>query len=141
MWYDKLVDVVDSLVQLFKYSWEFLASLGALILPVVPLLLWVGFWTFAVDWVKLRSFLLKGGWISLVLISLVAMLVWGMVAPPEDGFHYILGKQLTNFVGKFVYVTGLVCIMLLCGSVQLAGVFGNCCPPKPPESLEGDEGH
>lgn len=133
--------LIESLVNLFSALWQLLGSVGALILPLVPLLMWIGFWTFAVDWVKLRSFLLKGGWISLVLLSLVAMLVWGVVAPPEDGFHYILGKQLSNFVGKFVYVTGLVCIMLLSGAVQLAGVFGSCCPPKPPESLEGDEGH
>ena len=134
-----LQSLVDSLVQLFLAVWAVFASVGELILPVVPLLLWVGFWTFAVDWVKLRAFLLKGGGAGLVLLSLVAVLVWGMVAPPEDGFHYILGKQLTNFVGKFVYVSGLVCIMLLSGAVQLAGVFGDRCPPKPPESL--DSGH
>jgi len=136
-----MLNLIDSLKHLFLALWELLASIGYLILPVVPLLLWIAFWTFAVDWVKLRAFLLKGGWISLVLLALVAVLVWGMVAPPEDGFHYILGKQLSNFVGKFVYVTGLVCIMLLSGAVQLAGVFGECCPPKPPESLEGDDGH
>lgn len=133
--------LIESIINLLGAIWELLGSVGALILPVVPLLLWVGFWTFAVDWVKLRAFFLKGSWIGLVLLSLVAMLVWGMAAPPEDGFHYILGKQLTNFVGKFVYVTGLVCIMLLSGAVQLAGVFGGCFPPKPPESLDNDSGH
>lgn len=133
--------LIDSIINFLGALWDLLGSVGALILPIVPLLLWVGFWTFAVDWVKLRAFLLKGGGVGLVLLSLVAMLVWGMVAPPEDGFHYILGKQLTNFVGKFVYVTGLVCIMLLSGAVQLAGVFGECCPPKPPESLDSDSGH
>lgn len=133
--------LLESLIQLFWAVWSVFASVGSLILPIVPLLLWVGFWTFAVDWVKLRAFFLKGGWIGLMLLSLVAVLVWGVVAPPADGAHYILGKQLSNFVGKTVYVTGLVCIMLLSGSVQLAGVFGKQGGPKPPESLEGDSAH
>ncbi|MBD3675976.1 MAG: hypothetical protein HUJ26_20900 [Planctomycetaceae bacterium] len=133
--------LLESLIQLFWAVWSVLASIGLLILPVVPLLLWVGFWTFAVDWVKLRGFFIKGGWIGLLLLSLMAVLVWGVVAPPADGAHYILGKELSNFVGKTVYVTGLVCIMLLSGSVQLAGVFGKQGAPQPPDSLEGDSGH
>jgi hypothetical protein len=133
--------LIESLIQLFWAVWSVLGSVGMLLLPVVPLLMWVGFWTFAVDWTKLRSFFLKGGWIGLMLLSLVAVLVWGVVAPPADGAHYILGKQLSNFVGKTVYVTGLVCIMLLSGSVQLAGVFGKAGGPTPPESLEGDAAH
>jgi hypothetical protein len=133
--------LIESLIQLFWAVWEVLSSVGYLLLPVVPLLMWVGFWTFAVDWTKLRSFFLKGGWMGLMLLSLMAVLVWGVVSPPADGAHFILGKQLSNFVGKTVYVTGLVCIMLLSGSVQLAGVFGKAGGPKPPESLEGDAAH
>lgn len=133
--------LIDSFLELFWAVLGFCTSIGGIILPVVPLLLWVGFWTFAVDWTKLRTFFLKGGCVGLVLIGLIAILVWGVVAPPADGFHYMFGRQLSNFVGKTVYVTGLICLMLLSGSVQLAGVFPNCCPPQPPESLEGDSGH
>ena len=44
-----------------------------------------------------------------------------------DRFHPMLGMRLSNFVGKTVYVTTLICIMLLCGSVQLAGCCAFCC--------------
>jgi hypothetical protein len=40
-----------------------------------------------------------------------------------QAYHYLLGLRVSNFVGKTVYVTGLICIMFLCGSVQLGG----CC--------------
>jgi hypothetical protein len=133
--------LLDSFLQLFWAVWGLCASVGNILLPLVPLLLWIGFWMFAVDWARLRTFFLKGGWIGLVLLGVTAVLVWGMAAPPADGFHYMFGRALSNFVGKTVYVTGLICLMLLSGSVQLAGVFPNCCPPKPPDSLEGDSHH
>ena len=35
--------------------------------------IWIGFWMFAVDWTKLRRFMLEGGVVGVVLIALV---VW-----------------------------------------------------------------
>lgn len=133
--------LLDSLIQLFWAVWGLFASLGELLLPVVPLLIWISIWLFAVNWTKLRGFLLKGGWVGLLLTGLMAVLVWGVVAPPADGHHYILGRQLSNFVGKTVYVTGLICIMLLSGAVQLAGVFGDKFPPPEPEPEQGHASH
>lgn len=131
--------VLDSVIQLFWALFELAGSIGGLVLPLTPLVLWVAFWMFAVDWVALRSFLHKGGWVGLVLLAFAAILVWGCVAPPADGSHYVLGRTLDNFIGKTVYVTGLLCIMLLSGAVQLAGVVG----PYPPkiEEPEPDTHH
>jgi hypothetical protein len=46
-----------------------------------------------------------------------------------------VGLSLSNYVGKTVYVTALVCIMFLCGSVQLSGCCAACC------RFEEDEPH
>ncbi len=108
---------------------------------MLPLLAWLAFWLFAVNWVKLRAVLLSGGWIGLALFGLVAILAWGLIAPPADGHHYFFGLTLSNFVMKTVYVTGLISIMLLCGSVQLSGACGSwACFPEPKEEDDHD-GH
>ncbi|MBW3543742.1 MAG: hypothetical protein KY476_26135 [Planctomycetes bacterium] len=48
-----------------------------------------------------------------------------------DTYHRLLGLKVSNYVGKTVYVTALICIMLLCGSVQLAGCCRVTDPPQP----------
>ncbi|QDU37860.1 hypothetical protein Mal4_21770 [Maioricimonas rarisocia] len=111
-----VVAVVDLLVTLASTLW-----------PWAPLIAWIAFWTLAVDWVKLRSILWSGGIIGVLLIALVAVLVWGCVAPPADGSHFLFGLQVSNFVGKFVYVTGLLVIVFLCGAVQLSGCCDRYC--------------
>jgi hypothetical protein len=103
------VDVLNAVFQLLK------PHLGL----YLGLALWIIFCTGALNWVRLRRIILSGGWVGLLLIGLVAILVWGSIAPPEGGMHYILGAPIPNFYGKMVYVTGLICIMLLSGSVQL----------------------
>ena len=105
------VDVVTSFFELFEPH----AGL------YIALILWIAFWIGAVNWVRLRIILLDGAWIGILLIGFMAVLVWGCIAPPAEGIHSILGLHVSNFVGKTVYVTGLICIMFLCGSIQLAG--------------------
>ncbi len=119
--------LLESFLQTLGALLNLLYSLGALLLPWTPLAAWIGFWLFGVNWQKLRDVLLAGGWIGVLLIGLVMILVWGSVAPPADGMHRIQGLELSNYVGKTVYVTTLFCIMFLCGSVQLSGCCANCC--------------
>ncbi|MEW4526867.1 MAG: hypothetical protein ACF8PG_15000 [Maioricimonas sp. JB045] len=114
---------------------ELLVTLADTLWPWAPLIAWIAFWTLAVDWVKLRSVLWSGGIIGVLLIALTAVLVWGAVAPPADGAHYLFGLKVGNFVGKFVYVTGLLVIVFLCGAVQLSG----CCDRYCTFSREADE--
>lgn len=63
---------------------------------------------------------LQGGWIAVVLLGLVMVLIWGTVDPVPT--HEIFKLSLSNFVGKTVFVTGLLVAMFACGSLQLA-----CC--------------
>jgi hypothetical protein len=120
-------DLFLNLQDLVLALWGLLTSVIWLLLPWLPLAAWVAFWMFAVNWVKLRAIMVQGGWIGILLIGIVMILIWGVVAPPADGFHYMLGLKLSNFVGKTVYVTALFVIMFLCGSVQLTGCCASCC--------------
>lgn len=108
--------------------WDVTASLLMLVAPWLPLVAWIAFWLFAVNWVKFRAVLLSGAWTGVMFLGLMIVLVWGTVSPPPDGVHYLLGLTLSNFVGKTVYVTVLFCIMFLCGSIQLAGYPCSCFP-------------
>lgn len=122
-----MIDLLFSLKTLLDAVLDVLVSLGGVVWPLLPLLTWIGFWLFAVNWVRYRQVLLSGGWVGVVLIGLMTILIWGAIAPPPGGAHHILGLSLSNYVGKTVYVTSLFVIMLLCGSVQLSGACGNCC--------------
>lgn len=131
---DALLELIHSLIELLLAVGMVLAALVRLLLPWMPLAAWIVFWLFGVNWVKLREVMLGGGWIGVVLIGLVMALAWGVIAPPAESAHYILGLKLSNFVGKIVYVTALFCIMYLCGAVQLSGCCSSCC------RFESDEG-
>jgi hypothetical protein len=121
--------LLQALGQLIAVLWDLVTIVGRLTVPYLPLAAWIVFWLFAVNWAKLWPVLRwrSGGWVGLVLIGLLAVLVWGTVSPPEAGTHSFLGLNVSNYVGKTAYVTMLICIMLLCGSIQLSGLLGDCC--------------
>ncbi len=130
-----------SLQKLLTAGWEVGISLFALLIPWTPLIAWVAFWLLAVNWEKLYPVLAKGAVIGVVLIGLMTALVWGLIAPPPDGVHYLFGLRPSNFVGKGIYVTMLMTIMALCGSVQLSGAFGSLFPEDVPDEHHGDDHH
>lgn len=122
---DAVLELFQSLVDVF---WSLLAVVVALvrvIIPWLPLLLWIAFWSLAVNWVKAFDVLRKGGFIGVLLMMFMAVLVWGAVAPPIEGSHVLFGLNVSNYAGKFIYVTMLTCIALLCGSAQMSGTFGS----------------
>jgi hypothetical protein len=133
--------VLQNLIELCRDLALLGLSIGRVLLPLLPLAAWVAYWMFAVNWTKLRSALLQGGWVGLVLLGFLAVLVWGTVAPPPAGAHQFFGLTLGNFVGKTVYVTALICVMLLCGSVQLSGACGSLCQFEEPAEDEGHAPH
>lgn len=133
--------LVESLLQLCTALGGLIVALGAVLLPFLPLAAWIAYWMFGVNWTKLRSVLLSGGWIGLLLLGGAAVLVWGTVAPPPAGAHHFLGLTVGNFVGKTVLVTTLVCIMFLCGSVQLSGFCGSLCKFEEPALEPAHHGH
>jgi len=139
---DALIDLFWSLVDVVWSLLSVVVNLARVILPWLPLLAWIGFWTFAVNWAKAFPILRKGGMAGVILMMFVAVLVWGAVAPPVDGKHVMLGLSVSNYAGKFIYVTMLTCIALLCGSAQLSGAFGQLCEfPEEPAEDDHDHGH
>lgn len=133
--------LLDSLIQLLVALWDVVISLIGVIVPWLPLIAWIAFWLCAVDWTRLRVQLLKGGWIGLLLIAVVSIVCWWAIAPPVDGSHYILGLKLSNIVGKTVYVTFLVSIMFICGSLQLSGALPQCCRYAQQPEAEAEHAH
>jgi len=134
-------NLLNRLLELIIAVWNVVESLFHLILPWTPLVAWVAFWLLAVNWVKFRAVLLKGGWTGLAFIGLIMIMIWGLIAPPVDGAHHVFGLSLSNFVGKTVYVTALFSIMFLCGSVQLSGVCGSLICFKHEAEEPADHGH
>lgn len=133
--------LLASLVEVAIAVWGLLLAILAVVSPWTPLLMWLAFWLFAVDWSRLWPVLARGGLIGVVLIGLMMTLIWGSIAPPTGGSHFILGLTLSNFVGKFVYVTALLVMMLLCGSAQLSGACGSWANFNEPELPEDDHAH
>ena len=140
---DALFDLFSSLINVLWSLLDVVVNLVRVILPWLPLLAWVGFWTFAVNWAKAFPILRRGGFIGILLLMFVTVIVWGAVAPPVNGKHLMLGLSVSNYAGKFIYVTMLTCIALLCGSAQLSGAFGRLgeFPEEPAEDDHGHHGH
>lgn len=134
-----MLDVLSNVLLLLTAVWGLVIAVAALIVPWTPLIAWLSFWLYAVNWVKLRAVMIQGGWIGVLFFGFMMILIWGVVAPPPDGLHYLLGLKLSNFVGKTVYVTALLSIMFLCGSVQLSGGCGRWA--WFPEPVAGDDAH
>lgn len=135
--------LIESLKIFLVSGWEVLINLLVLLVPWTPLIAWVAFWLLAVNWEKLYPILAKGGVIAVLLIGLMAILIWGLIAPPPDGVHHLFGLKPSNFVGKTVYVTMLMTIMALCGTVQLSGACGSLVyfPDEQPDEDLQDHGH
>lgn len=138
-----MLELIYNLQTLLVASWNVIVSLLALVLPWTPLIGWVAFWLLAVNWVKLREVIVQGGWVGILLMGLMMIVVWGVVAPPATGYHHLFGLSVSNFVGKTVYVTALLTIMFLCGSVQLSGACGSLAqfPEDVPDDGHGDHSH
>ncbi len=124
-----------SLFDLFQALWLVLVALLTILAPWTPLIAWLAFCLFAINWVRVWPDIARGGWIGLVLIGLVAAVVWAVIAPPAGGSHFFFGLTVSNFVGKLVYVTSILVMMFMCGSVQLSGACGEWAHfPDAPES-------
>ena len=122
---DAVIDLLQSLVNVFWSLLDVVIALVKVVVPWLPLLAWIAFWSLAVNWVRTFDILRRGGFIGVLLMMFMAVIVWGAVAPPIEGTHSLFGLTVSNYAGKFIYVTMLTCIALLCGSVQMSGTFGS----------------
>lgn len=132
--------LLEAITRFGSSFWELLVAILAVLAPWTPLAAWIVFWLFAVNWVKLRESLAKGGWVGLVLIGAIMVLVWGNIAPGNGSFDFF-GLRVSNFVEKTVYVTGLFVMMFLAGALQLSGFCAACCQFEEPVLIAESHGH
>jgi hypothetical protein len=130
----------QSLLNFLSAGWEVVISLIFIVAPWSPLIAWIVFWLFAVNWEKLYLVATKGALYGVILIGLMMILVWGLISPPPAGYHNMIGLHVGNFVGKTIYVTMLFAMALMCGSVQLSGALGSLAH-FPDEEEHSDGGH
>lgn len=133
-------NLVDKISLVGSSFWELLVAMLAVLAPWTPLAAWIVFWLFAVNWVRLRETLAKGGWVGVVLIGAIMVLVWGNIAPGTGGFDFF-GLRVSNFVEKTVYVSGLFVMMFLAGALQLSGFCAACCQFEEPILIAETHGH
>ena len=138
---DAVFELFHSLINVFWSLLDVVVALVRVLLPWLPLLAWIAYWSLAVNWVKAFDILCRGGFIGVLLMMFVAVIVWGAVAPPVDGSHTVFGLTVSNYAGKFIYVTMLTCIALLCGSVQMSGTFGSLIDFSSEDEGANDHGH
>lgn len=123
---DAVIELLESLINVIASLRDVVMALVRVILPWLPLLAWIGYWSLCVNWVKAHDIIWRrGGFIGVVLLMFIATLVWGSVSPPIEGTHTLFFLTVSNYVGKFAFVTMLTCIAFICGSVQMSGTFGS----------------
>ena len=122
---DAVIELLQSLLNVVTSLIDVVMALVRVILPWLPLLAWIAYWSLCVNWVKAFDVLRRGGFVGVLLLLFMTVLVWGAVAPPVDGAHSLFGLTVSNYPGKFIYVAMLTCIAVLCGSVQMSGTFGS----------------
>lgn len=135
------MELVQSLLNVIMAITSFVMVLSKTLFPWLPLGLWIAFWLFAVNWRQLYPVLSRGACIGAGLLSLLIVFVWCTLAEPSGGTHHLAGLQVSNSVGKFVYVSNLIIIAMFCGSVQLAGTFGRWCQFVPPAPSDDQKEH
>jgi hypothetical protein len=118
-------DIIQSLVQLVTTLFQLLMEVGGLALENALLIVWVAWWLWAVNWTKAWDVLARGGWMVVVLLTILAALVWSALAPSNMDLFGLF--PLANFWWQLGAVTGLVLLALFCGFVQ--GKFG-WAPPE-----------
>jgi hypothetical protein len=104
---------------------------------VVPGVLWLAFWLFAVDWRKLWPVLRIGGWAPPVLLAVVSAGVWARVTPQACGCLPLV--TIPNFWWQFGGISAAVAGALFCGWLQ--GYMGWAPIEHALEPPADDHGH
>jgi hypothetical protein len=89
---------------------------GMTVVRFLPVLAFVAWCLWGIDWRKAWPVLAEGGWIPLVLIGAMAGFVWAFVFPtPAIVFGFI---PMPNYLWQLEAVGLLICLALACGWLQ-----------------------
>ena len=62
---------------------HWLSGLFGFLVQILPAILWMAFWLFAVDWGRVWPVLARGAWAPCVLLGLVVATVWSRLDTRE----------------------------------------------------------
>jgi hypothetical protein len=114
------MELLQSLLEVFFALGRLVQVLCWTAWPWLPLGGWIAFWLFAVNWRALSPALNRGAIVPAICIAGFVIPFWAAVSPAGEATHHLAGLHVSNLIGKGVYVTALIVIALLCGSVQLS---------------------
>ena len=135
-----MLEILQTLTQLVITLGTLIVEIGALALRHALLITWVAWWLCGVNWTKAWDALARGGWVVVVLLTILSALAWSAIAPS----NYVLFDLflVPNFWWQLVAVMLIVLLTLFCGWLQ--GVFG-WAPAEidlePPAPAPADHGH
>src|SRR2546425_80601 len=130
-----LVEILWLLWQLVVNLFQLLASVLALAAQWWFVIVWIAWWTFAVDWRKVRPVMSQAAWAPVILLVLLIALAWSRINPVEFSWGIVV---LPNFWWQLIAVIMIVVLTLLCGVLQDALGFTpaqiDLEPPAPQDS-------
>jgi hypothetical protein len=136
----KQMELTHTLWQLVLNLRDLVVELVILLLRWSPLIVWVAWWLWGVNWRKAWQVLAEGAWAPLVLLVIMVALVWSRLDPAEYTFLYLF--TVPNFWWQLGQVGLLVGVAFLCGWLQ--GVFGwtpQEIDLEPPAHVAHDHAH
>ena len=83
-------EILNTLVQLVFTLLTLLVEVGAFALGHILLIAWIAWWLGGVNWNRAWPALARGGWIVLILLSVLVALAWSAMFPSS-----------LNFLGQF----------------------------------------
>src|SRR4051794_25557032 len=107
-----LMQFVGALGDFLAALATYVASLFRLLLPWLPGGLWCAWWLWCVNWKRAWPVLARGGWLVVVLLTLVSALAWSAISPSSCR---CLGFPLGNYWWQLGACTSLALVALFCG--------------------------
>jgi hypothetical protein len=106
---------------------------------LVPIVLWMVWWLWAVNWKHAWPALAKGGWAPVVLLIFLSAEAWSRINP--ESCNSLGFMSIPNFWWQLGCVSALITLALFCGWLQ--GVMSWTPPEIPvnPEPPAGDFDH
>lgn len=88
----------------------------ALLITLLPWVLWMVWWLFGVNWHKAWPMLADGGWVPAVLLAVVASFAWATIdSRPCNCLGFM---TVSNGWWQLGYVSTLAALALVCGWLQ-----------------------
>ena len=117
---------------------DLLRLLWSVVLPILPVGLWMAYWLWAVNWKKTWPILRVGAWAPVVLLILVSAGVWSRIAPSPCTCLKVV--TIPNFWWQLGSVSTLAALALFCGWLQGTLHWTPAEHPIDPPETEG-HGH